>query len=85
MQSTIPDFNFIAPRRLLALMFAIVVIVVAPFIVLREATERSLAAAYLVSQALAVEKSVHALSYEVRSIEAAALALAAGIDTPQVR
>lgn len=85
MPSTIPDFNFVAPRRLLALMLAIAVIVVAPFIVLREATERSLAAAYLVSQALAVEKSVHALSYEVRSIETAALALAAGIDTPQVR
>ncbi|MDQ3289323.1 MAG: ATP-binding protein [Pseudomonadota bacterium] len=85
MQPTIPDFNFIAPRRLAALMLAIVAIVVAPFLVLRVATERSLEAAYLVSQALAVEKSVHALSYEVRSIEAAALALAAGIDTPQVR
>ena len=85
MQSTIPDFNFVAPRRLAALMLAIVVIVVAPFMVLRVATERSLEAAYRVSQALAVEKSVHALSYEVTNIEAAALALATGIDTPQVR
>jgi len=85
MQSTVPDFNFVAPRRLAVLMLAIVVIVVAPFLVLRVATERSLAAAYLVSQALAVEKSVHALSYEVTNIEAAALALATGIDTPQVR
>ena len=85
MQSTDSDFSFVAPRRLLVLMLAIVVIVVAPFMVLRVATERSLAAAYLVSQALAVEKSVHALSYEVRNVEAAALALAAGIDTAQVR
>ncbi len=85
MQPTIPDFNFVAPRRLAALMLAIIAIVVAPFLVLRVATERSLEAAYLVSQALAVEKSVHALSYEVRSIESAALAVAAGIDTPQVR
>ncbi|MBW3551625.1 MAG: CHASE3 domain-containing protein [Proteobacteria bacterium] len=85
MQSTTPDFNFIAPRRLAALMLAIAAIVVAPFLVLRVATERSVEAAYLVSQALAVEKSVHALSYEVRNIEAAALAIAAGIDTPRVR
>ena len=85
MPSTTHEQAFAAPRHLLLLTMAIVAIVVAPFLLVRVGTERNIDAAFRVSHALAVEKAVHALSYEVRTMEAAALALTAGIDTPQVR
>ncbi len=74
-----------SPWRVPLLVLAVVLIVVAPFMLLREATQRSLDAANLVSHTRAVEASVNALLYDLRNRESGALALANGIDTPQVR
>jgi len=74
-----------SPWRLPLLVTAVVLIVVAPFMLLREATQRSLDAANLVSHTRAVEAAVHALLYDLRDRESGALALVNGIDTPLVR
>jgi PAS domain S-box-containing protein len=67
------------------LSLAVVVIVVAPFILLRLATQRTLDASNLVARTRAVEAAVHALLYDLRDRELGALALGNGIDTPQLR
>ncbi|HST43607.1 MAG TPA: ATP-binding protein [Luteimonas sp.] len=71
--------------RLPALALAIVLIVVAPFALLRGATARSDAALAAVSHTRQVEATVHALAGDVRNLEAAALAVAEGVDVTQVR
>jgi PAS domain S-box-containing protein len=71
--------------RLPMLAVAIVSIVVVPFLLLRAATERSEAALALVSHTRAVEAQVHELAGDLRNIEAAALAVAHGVDTTLVR
>ena len=63
----------------------IVAIVVGPFIVLSEAMDESQQAAAMVEHTREVESTVLELLYDTRDLEAAALALASGIDTPTLR
>ena len=67
------------------LALAIALIVLAPVLLLREASNESLAAVELVNHTQQIEADANALAYHVRDIEAAALALAGGVDTPMLR
>ncbi|MFD0740253.1 ATP-binding protein [Lysobacter koreensis] len=71
--------------RLPLLALAILLIVVAPFVLVRIATERTLDAEARVTHTREVEAAVHTLLYDVRNRESGAMALAVGIDTPNVR
>lgn len=75
----------ISRLRLPALGLAIALIVIGPFLLLRAATERSDAALALVTHTREVEATVHQLAGDVRNLEAAALAVARGVDSTQVR
>lgn len=71
--------------RVPLLVLAVVLIVVAPFLLLQVATQRTLDATNLVAHTRAVEAEVHALLYDLRTRESAALALGNGIDTAVIR
>lgn len=71
--------------RVPLLALAVVLIVVAPFLLLQVATQRTRDAANLVAHTRTVEAAVHALLYDLRTRESAALALGNGIDTPVIR
>ena len=71
--------------RMPLLVALIVAIVVGPFIVLSEAMDESQQAAAMVEHTREVESTVLELLYDTRDLEAAALALASGIDTPTLR
>lgn len=71
--------------RMPLLVALIVAIVVGPFIVLSEAMDESQRAADMVEHTREVESTVLELLYDTRDLEAAALALASGLDTPTLR
>ncbi len=71
--------------RIPALGLAIVLIVVVPFLLLRQAADSTEAAWTAVLHTREVESNVHELAAAVRSVEAGALSLAAGIDNPALR
>ncbi|MDQ3617208.1 MAG: ATP-binding protein [Pseudomonadota bacterium] len=64
---------------------AVVLIVVAPFLLLGAATQRTFDAAERVAHTREVEAAVRALMYDLRDRELGALGLGNGIDTPLVR
>lgn len=64
---------------------AILLIVVLPMTLLYSVMQGNFEAADRVNHIRNVESMIHSLTYDVRNTEAAALALAAGIDTPLVR
>ena len=67
------------------LALAVALIVVVPVLLLRDASNDSVAAVELVNHTQQVEAQTYALSYDVRNIEAAALAMAAQVDAPMLR
>src|SRR3546814_4575914 len=71
--------------RLPTLALAILLIVVLPFVFLDSVVQGSQDAAQRVDHTRQVESTIHSLSSAIRNSEAATLALASGIDTPQVR
>ena len=71
--------------RLPLLAALIVAIVVGPFVVLSEAMDESQQAGAMVEHTREVESTVLELLYDTRDLEAAALALASGLDTPTLR
>ena len=71
--------------RLPALVLAVVLIVVGPFLLMREAAVSTDAASDRVLHSRAVEAQVHSVASDVRNVESGALSLAAGIDNPQLR
>ncbi|OHE85055.1 MAG: histidine kinase [Lysobacterales bacterium RIFOXYD1_FULL_69_11] len=71
--------------RMPLLVALIVAIVVGPFIVLSDAMDQSQQAAAIEEHTREVESTVLELLYDTRDLEAAALALASGIDTPTLR
>jgi len=73
------------PWRLPLLSAVTVLIVVGPALLLNWATHASLKAADRVQHSVLVEARAQQLTYEVRNLEAATLALGMGIDTPRVR
>ncbi len=83
--SPTPALDSVSPWRVPLLVLAVVLIVVAPFMLLRVATQRTLDASDLVARTRAVEAAVHALLYDLRDRELGALALGNGIDTPSLR
>ncbi|WP_149195845.1 sensor histidine kinase [Luteimonas suaedae] len=84
MHSTI-GHNPFPQWRLLALGAAIVLIVVAPFMLLRKATLDSREAWQRVTHTHNVAAAMHALASDVRNLEAGALAIANGVDNESVR
>ncbi len=83
-----PRLSFFSERsgwRLPLLGVVIALIVITPFLMLRAASEASLRATRLIAHTQEVEAHTYAVAYDVRDLEAAALALAAGVDTPMLR
>ncbi|MGY0610692.1 MULTISPECIES: sensor histidine kinase [unclassified Luteimonas] len=68
--------------RIPLLVLAVLVIVVAPFLLLRMAEERNRDAETMVAHTLEAEAALHALSAAVRDIEAVTLGRALGADAP---
>lgn len=71
--------------QLPALALAVLVIVVAPFLLMRDAGRDAAEAWQRVIHTRDVEARMHALSSDMRSLESGALALASGIDTARLR
>lgn len=71
--------------RLPLLALAVMAIVVVPFVLLNAAIQDIQAAAERVDHTRKVESILHELTYEIRNVEAASLALASGIDRPSIR
>ncbi len=71
--------------RLPALGLAVVLIVVTPFLLLRKAAQDIDAAWTMVAHTYQVEARVHALASDMRNLEAGALSLAAGVESPVLR
>jgi signal transduction histidine kinase len=63
----------------------VLLIVVGPFWVVREANRQSVAAAAIVNHTHAIESSVQALMYDLRNRESATAAYAYGHDSPAIR
>jgi len=84
MSSSIPP-QPLSNWRLPALGLAVVLIVVTPFLLLRKAAQDIDAAWTMVAHTHEVEARVHALAADVRNLEAGALSLAAGVDSPLLR
>ena len=70
---------------LVALAVVIAVIVITPYWLLRRIDAANREAQQLVEHSREVNQAAYDLSYAVRSVESASLALASGIDTPSVR
>ena len=71
--------------RLPAIGLAVVVIVVTPFLLLRQAAEDIDGAWQMVTHSLETEAAVHRLAADMRSLESGALSLAAGVDNALLR
>ena len=71
--------------RLPALGLAVLLIVVAPQLLVRKTVNDAKAALAMVTHSAEVEARVHALASAMRSVEAGALSLAAGVDNPSLR
>src|SRR5690606_31423514 len=69
-------------RRLALLLLAVVLILVVPAALLRKASIDSVQAMDQVNHSQQVEAQSYALTYDLRNVEAAALAIAAGVDAP---
>ena len=81
-----PDSDIFWLRwRLPAQSLVLVAIVVLPFLFLHWTTVNSLAAAALVNHTSQVQADVRTMMYDLRDLEAAALSLASGVDTPLIR
>jgi PAS domain S-box-containing protein len=80
--SRIPDP--IQKWRLWLLLLAVALIVVVPAVLLRTAAVDSIAAVEQVNHSQQVEAQSYALTYDLRNLEAAALAMAAGVDAPEL-
>ena len=83
MPATIAN-SLLLRTRLPGLVLALVLIVVAPFLLLRAANERNAEANARVDHTRDVEIAMQTLATDVRNIEAAALARVAGVDTPML-
>ena len=70
--------------RLALLLLAVVLIVVVPAVLLRMASQDDSAATAQVNHSQQVEALTYALAYDLRNVEAGALAVAAGIDAPEL-
>lgn len=70
--------------RLVLLALAVALIVVVPVLLLRDASNDAVKAVELVNHTQQVEAQTYALSYDVRNVEAAALAMAAGVDAAEL-
>lgn len=79
------DSNPLPTWRLLALAVAVLLIVVGPQLLLRNAQKASRDSWHLVIQAYGVEMRMHLLTSDLRNLESAALTLAAGVDSPLIR
>lgn len=71
--------------RVWMLVMAMAAIVLVPSLVLRQLTGNAQETQRLVAHSLQVQSAANLVSYRVRDMEAAALAIAQGIDTPVVR
>jgi len=71
--------------RLALLLLAVVLIVVVPAVLLRMASIESIAALEQVNHSQQIEAQSYALTYDLRNVEAAALAMAAGVDADDLR
>ncbi len=71
--------------RLPAIGLAVVVIVVTPFLLLRQAAADIDGAWQMVTHSLETEAAVHRLAADMRSLESGALSLAAGVDNALLR
>src|SRR5690606_39390386 len=71
--------------RIALLAAAVALIVVVPFLLVRQAARTSDDAWTAVLHTQQVESAVHELASSVRSVEAGALSLAAGVDNPTLR
>lgn len=71
--------------RFALLLLAVVLIVVVPAALLRNASIDSVQAMEQVNHSQQVEAQSYALTYDLRNIEAAALAISAGVDAPGLR
>ncbi|MCD9028791.1 PAS domain-containing protein [Luteimonas sp. BDR2-5] len=71
--------------RLPALVIAILVIVVGPFLMTRAAMEQAETASTWVKHTREVETLMHSVAADIRSLEAAALSRARGIDSPALQ
>src|SRR5690606_12285516 len=71
--------------RLPALGLAVVLIVVTPFLLLRQAAQDIDGAWTMVAHTYRVEAHVQALASDIRNLEAGVLSLAGGVDTPLLR
>ncbi|GAB3342823.1 sensor histidine kinase [Marilutibacter aestuarii] len=69
--------------RLPVLVFAVLLIVVAPFLLLRDAHQDNVSAVGLANHTREVENTVQSLAYEMRSLESATLSLVAGLDSEE--
>ena len=83
LQSSEP--NLLPSWRLPLLGAVIALIVIGPFLLLRQASSAAEAAAAEVKHTLEVEAAVHELTAAVRTVEAGALSLSMGIDNPALR
>jgi PAS domain S-box-containing protein len=70
--------------RLWLLLLAVALIVVVPSVLLRTASVDSIAAVEQVNHSQQVEAQTYALTYDLRNVEAAALAIAAGVDAAEL-
>jgi len=70
--------------RLALLLLAVALIVVVPAVMLHSATVDSIAAVDQVNHSQQVEAQSYELAYDVRNVEAAALAIATGVDAPEL-
>src|SRR5690606_3335558 len=71
--------------RLALLLVAVALIVVVPAVLLRLASADNAAAAAQVNHSQQVEALTYALAYDLRNVEAGALAMAAGVEAPDLR
>ncbi len=70
--------------RLALLALAVALIVVVPGLLLRDASNKSVDAVRRVGHSQQVEAQTFALVYDVRNVEAAALAISVGVDAPEL-
>ena len=71
--------------RLALLLLAVALIVVVPAVLLRNAATDTVAAMEQVNHSQQVEAQAYALAYDVRNVESAVLATAAGVDNAELR
>jgi PAS domain S-box-containing protein len=83
--SATPSVRPLSRLRAPLLVLAIVLIVVGPFLLLRQAAIDSEAAADALLHSREVEAQVHAVASDIRNVESGALSLSAGVDNPQLR